>query len=294
VRYLVMAQIYFQAGQYSFAIDTLNNSFSTHGDHSGWRFYLRAASYYELGDTEMALADLERGSEYAVLEDHLKAYVLGRIALDEGDVETGLAYLEDAQRTLSPAEFPQLFEKIDELFTLYGHQSDYQLPPVMLFADYPAYTDAEMALPRPPVGVESAVYVNYQGSGYIFPYGQEYVDFFSTYVFTHRRSTDLAEVLEADLVLQGYFLETGLQQGELGIDIYLYNFTTEKWDEVPGLAFGRVSLLDPEPYFSEEGFVYINIVPVAGQPRVVLSNVALEVLGRDSDGEFVFIGFGQE
>lgn len=292
--YLLMAEIYFQNGDYEETIDTLNNSFSTHGDHSGWRFYLRAAAYYKLGDTAKALEDIERGMAQTTIENHLRAYVLGLIALDEGRQLEGLAFLEAAQRTLPASEFPALLREIEEVFAAYEHPYNYTLPNPPLFSNYPVYTAAEMTLPDLPVGGGPVIYVNYAGSGYIFPYGQDYIERFSTYAFTHRRSIDLDQVDTLDLVLQGYFIDTGSQAGELGLNVRIYNFSKETWDELPGLSFGRNPVHNPAEYFSEEGFVYLNIFDVEGGAPVLLSNVALEVLGRDCSGAPIFLGFGQE
>jgi hypothetical protein len=292
IRYLFLAQIYYQAGEYDLALETVNNSYATNGIYNGWRFFLRAAVQYELGETELALEDIALGEEESRIEGQLRAYVLGRIALDASNVEEGLAYLEAAQRTLNPAEYPKVLEDIEELFSLYDHEVDYVLPSQGLFEDYTAYTDNEMKLPEPPDGTIVPVYVSYRGSGYFFPFGENYQEDQHTIVFMHAKTVDLAEVWEANLILQGYFVETGGQEGELGLTFTLYNHASREWDEIPGLGFGRNPLLFPEEYFSEEGFVYLNVEPVEGQPAVLLSNVALEVTGVDSADGPVYVGFG--
>jgi tetratricopeptide (TPR) repeat protein len=291
-RYLYLAQIYYQAGDYEKALETVNNSYSTHGEFGGWRFYLRAAVQYELGDTEEALKDIERGEEETWIENHLRAYVLGRIALDKGSITEGLADLAAAQRTVNPAEFPKLLQDIDELFAAYDYEGDYVLPSQGLFENYHAYTDDEMELPNPPRGADDPWYVTYQGSGYILPFGEYYSENPHTYAFMHPKSVDLAEVSEISLILQGYFVETGNQEGELGLTFTLYNHASREWEEVNNFGFGRNSLMFAEDYVSEEGFVYLNIKPIDDQPAVLLSNVALEVTGTDSAGGPVYLGFG--
>jgi hypothetical protein len=161
-----------------------------------------------------------------------------------------------------------------------------------LFEDYPANTDNEMELPEPPDGVISPVYVSYKGSGYIFPFGESYQEYQHTVVFTHAKTVDLAEVLKVNMILQGYFVETGGQDGELGLTFTLYNQTSNEWDELPELSFGRNPLVFAKEYVSEEGFVYLNIESFDDQPAVLLSNVALEVTGTDSAGGPVYLGFG--
>jgi tetratricopeptide (TPR) repeat protein len=291
-RYLFLAQIYYQSGEFEKALETLNNSYATRGDFEEWRFYLRAAVQYELGESAEALKDLERAEEILLVENHLRAYVLGRIALDEGNVDEGLAYLEAAQRTVNPSEYPKLLQDIEELFNEYGYQSEFQLPSQGLFENYPAYTDDEMELPDPPRGASAPIYVTYRGSGYVFPFGEYFTENPHTYAFMLARSVDLVEVSGVNLILQGYFVETGGQEGELGLTFSLYNHTSMEWDELPRLDFGRNELRFPEEYVSEEGFVYLNIEPIEEQPAVVLSNVALEVTGTDTNGGPVYQGFG--
>jgi tetratricopeptide (TPR) repeat protein len=290
--YLFLAQIYYQAGEYEKALETLDNSYATNGEFGGWRFYLRAAVQYALGETELALEDIALGDEESWIENQLRAYVLGRIALDAGNEEEGLAYLEASQKTINPADYPKVLEDIDEIFTEYGHEVSYVLPAQGLFEDYPAYTDDEMKLPEPPDGTVAPIYVTYKGSGYIFPFGESYQEYQHTIVFTHAKTVDLAEISEVNLILQGYFVKTGGQEGELGLTFTLYNHASGEWDEIPGLGFGRNPQLFAEEYVSEEGFVYLNVEPVAGQPAVLLSNVALEVTGVDSADGPVYLGFG--
>jgi tetratricopeptide (TPR) repeat protein len=90
----------YQLGELEQALDVLNETIAVKPTFQGYRYYLRALIYYDLGEKEMVNADLETGSSYTWERMGLYAYVLGKMALDDGRQSEGIEMLQMAEASL--------------------------------------------------------------------------------------------------------------------------------------------------------------------------------------------------
>jgi len=85
----------------------------------GCDYYLRALVYYQLGQPALAQADIDTGTPQTWARGGLRSYVLGLLALDQGDTATGQQLLQEAQASLprsdGPALLKQITQKLDSL-----------------------------------------------------------------------------------------------------------------------------------------------------------------------------------
>jgi tetratricopeptide (TPR) repeat protein len=131
----LLVEIYFQSGDYKNALDTVNNIINLQPLGGGWRYFIRALIYYEQGETELALQDLELGDAYSWYGNGVYWYVKSKLAMDAGDKENGIAYLQNAEQTLDVTYMPLRQRIIEELKT-YG-QEPIVLEPNLPFTPVP-------------------------------------------------------------------------------------------------------------------------------------------------------------
>ncbi|HLO17295.1 MAG TPA: tetratricopeptide repeat protein [Anaerolineales bacterium] len=115
----LLALIYFQSGDYKKALDTLNNMINLQPAGGGWRYFIRGLIEYENGEKDIALQDLEFGAANIWHEGGVYWYVKAKLAMDAGDKENGISYLQTAEQTLDVTYTPFRQQIIDEL-KIYG------------------------------------------------------------------------------------------------------------------------------------------------------------------------------
>ncbi len=96
----LIAEIYFQSGEDEKALETLNDMINFQPAGGGWRYFIRALIEYKRGQKELASKDLEFGAANIWYENGVYWYVKAKLALDAGDKETGIQYLQTAEQTL--------------------------------------------------------------------------------------------------------------------------------------------------------------------------------------------------
>ncbi len=126
----MLIQIYFQSGDYENALDVINQTIDVQPAWEGWRYFIRALIYYEQGEPELASQDLEVGDTYTWYGNGVYWYVKAKFALDAGDKETGIAYLQNAEQTLDVINMPLRKQVIEEL-------KSYGAEPIMQTANLP-------------------------------------------------------------------------------------------------------------------------------------------------------------
>jgi tetratricopeptide (TPR) repeat protein len=114
-----MAEIYYQMGEFNKSLEVLNNMINTNPIGGGWRYFIRAAIFYEKGEKGLAFQDLTTGENYYWYENGVYWYVKARLALDEGDIENGISYLQTAESTLD-VQYTPLRQKILKELESYG------------------------------------------------------------------------------------------------------------------------------------------------------------------------------
>jgi tetratricopeptide (TPR) repeat protein len=117
----LLAEIYFQTGDYANALDTLNRMINWQPLGGAWRYFIRALIYYEQGVRDLAWQDLELGDAYSWYGNGVYWYVKAKFAFDAGDTENGIIYLQNAEQTLDVTYMPLRQEIIKELKT-YGEK----------------------------------------------------------------------------------------------------------------------------------------------------------------------------
>ena len=115
----LIAEIYFQLGEDEKALETLNDMIAFQSTGGGWRYFIRALIEYKRGEKELASKDLEYGDANIWSEDGVYWYVKAKFAMDAGDQETGIQYLQTAEQTLNVTYAPFRQQIIRELKT-YG------------------------------------------------------------------------------------------------------------------------------------------------------------------------------
>ena len=106
-------------GQPALALTQLNQ-ISAAGTLCGCDYYIRAFIYYQLGKPKPAQADIDTGSTQTWERGGLRSYVLGRLALDQGDTVTGQQLIQEAQASLPRSYGPALLKQITQKLTDLG------------------------------------------------------------------------------------------------------------------------------------------------------------------------------
>jgi tetratricopeptide (TPR) repeat protein len=95
------------------------DAMSTNGQLCGCSYYIRALIYYQMGQPAQAQADIDTGSQQTWERGGVRSYVLGLLALDQGDQAAGTQLLQEAQASLrrmyGPLLLKQIQNKLDQL-----------------------------------------------------------------------------------------------------------------------------------------------------------------------------------
>ncbi len=107
------AKIYFQMGEKEKALEILNDMILEQPVSGGWRYFLRAAIYYEKGQDELALQDMALGEQYTWFGDGVYWRTRSQMAFDEDDDKNGVLYLQYAEST-SDIQYTTFRKEIQE------------------------------------------------------------------------------------------------------------------------------------------------------------------------------------
>lgn len=105
----------YQSRKLDEALAVLNDNIAVAPTFQGYRYYLRALIYYEQGNKDQALSDLQTGSQYTWEREALYAYVNGKLALDAGQKQEGIQQLQMAEATLDDHFYPLIWRIQKEL-----------------------------------------------------------------------------------------------------------------------------------------------------------------------------------
>ena len=163
------------------ALEILNQLIEETPNYQGYRYYRRAYIYYTMGEPELAYDDLLIGSTMTWGQYGFRAYVLGKLAQDNGDLDQALEWLQLAEATISEIGYPFMHEKalnaIQELGGERLHLTPTPFPtPEITPTLIPVVADDVYFTPTPPSEIQDPILVSYKGSGmdYIVP-GQEII-----------------------------------------------------------------------------------------------------------------------
>lgn len=119
----------YQLGRLDEALAVISESLESKPTFQGYRYYLRALIYYDMGETDLASADLETGSYYTWERSGLYAYVSGKMALDAGQREEGIDLLQLAEASLDH-NFSLVRARIIEELTQLGAEPMFITPSI--------------------------------------------------------------------------------------------------------------------------------------------------------------------
>jgi len=117
-RLWLRANILYLMGRKSEALQELDRLIDAQPTFNGYRYFLRALIHYENGEREQAESDLATGSGNTWGRGGLRAYVMGLMALEDGDKETGIQYLQYSLATMEwihKSLIPGIERKLDSL-----------------------------------------------------------------------------------------------------------------------------------------------------------------------------------
>jgi tetratricopeptide (TPR) repeat protein len=114
------AIILYQLGRSDEALAQLNELIQAEPYYAGERYYLRALIYYEKGMFDLARQDLYTGQGNTWETGGLRTYVMGLMALDAGDQEMAIEYLQNSLATLYWYFCPTLIPRISNLLASLG------------------------------------------------------------------------------------------------------------------------------------------------------------------------------
>ena len=121
----------YQADRKKEALQLLNELIEQKPSYDGWRYYLRALIYQEMGEREKAEQDLMMGAGNTWSHVGLFSYVQGKMALQDGNRAEGITLLQEAEATLEVMYTP-LQKRIRAELAQLGAQPLEMEPSVML------------------------------------------------------------------------------------------------------------------------------------------------------------------
>jgi len=275
-------------GRYTEAFEIINTWIEEDPYYRGWRYYLRALLYYELDQPDLAYEDLNFGFGNTWGQFGVRAYVLGLLALDEDDEETGLYWLKLAEASLSEITETYLLEKTHAEIKRLGGTYLYPTPtsqpeamstPIPVIADYLYFT------PTPPGQIPlPIVQVNYLGSGMVFlrP-GEPQVLMFRPHGYhTVHEVVSLSLIITAD-------------ESEEHIPImasFLPLDNSNMWKTIE-LTAGDNVFAEPQQYVNPEGYFYVMLA-IPGDEPIVILNIRVRLDTILPDGTQISYGYTED
>ncbi len=274
-----LVKLYYTLGRYQDGFEIINGMIEESPSYAGWRYYLRAMFYYQMGEPELAYQDLETGYRWTWGRYGYRTYVLGLLALDEGDEESALYWLQLAEATtiehIAPFVYAHIREEIDKL----GGELLYPTPQpsptwAMTPTPVPAISDEVYATPTPYAQLYSdPVMANYTGTGMFgLFFGETEV-----FMFRPRGYHTFQEISSLDVILEGENLE-----GQT-IEISLMKLDGSGFSARTVLQEGINNIPDPALYVSSAGYFYVTITN-KGPAEAIIKNISIHLSVVEEDG----------
>ena len=287
VRRWQRAIILYQLGRTSEALAELNALIDEAPEYEGYRYFLRGLIHYENGDLEQAREDLRVGAGNTWSRGGLYAYVLGRIKIDEGNMDAGLELIRHAEASDLGFYGPMLERFRRELAELGG--TPLEVTPALAIIATPIPTPLPTVTPRPlgrvaptPEGLRTVDMTTGTGpialppnEGWVIRFqparGLQYeaVERVSVHLLTQRRSA------EPTLFVHPWVYEGG------------------GWAQVESPQWGENDVRFPERYVTPRGDIIID-VHNWGTETIYLDNIAVTLVVRSSNGAIAAYGLGAD
>jgi tetratricopeptide (TPR) repeat protein len=280
--------ILYSMGRYPEALEILDTWIEEDPYYRGLRYYLRALLYYELDQPDLAYEDIDFGLGNTWGQYGVRAYVLGLLALDEGDEETGLYWLQLAEASLSEILEKNLLEnaraEIERLGGTYitptpTSQPDATSTPIPAISDYTYFT------PTPPGQIPFPIkQANYLGSGMVFlrP-GEMQVLMFRPYGYH-----TIHEVVSLSLEITADEWE-----GDIPIMASFLPFDNSNMWKTIELTDGENIFTEPQLYVNSEGYFYVMLAVPGNEPIVIL-NIRVRLDTVLPDGTQISYGYTED
>jgi tetratricopeptide (TPR) repeat protein len=254
----LQAVILYQLGRSDEALTILNNLIKATPDNDGYRYYLRAEIYYEQGKIDLAQHDLDTGSWNNWNQSSLRAYVLGRLALDAGNKQKAIEDYQNAFVTLDWYYQPTLFKQVEKALVDLGgtapleqHTAQWTVTPMPTLAITPipqpvtpASTPANIPTPSRAIPVDMS-----KGTGFI-----DYtMSLYPVYFFKPPKAIHVKSVQV--LTLQ---LLSNSNKGATPFKVLLWNPGTGEW-VLFSPNWGQNKIDDPSRFVDSQGSIYLAV-----------------------------------
>jgi tetratricopeptide (TPR) repeat protein len=257
-RVWLRAMILYFMGRHEEALEDLNDLLEEKPYYNGFRYYLRALIHYENGRRDLAEQDLMMGVSNTWGRAGIFSYVLGRMAIDDGDKEAGIIYLQQALATLD-WYFRPMFPRIEQELADLGAAPLPEESSVQIRATPMPTTEA---IPRPtiPSTINSDGFPELR---YIIPvdiaYGtgsiirEDSLYPYPTYHFRPHLPISIESIQSLTIHLE----PVSADETE-SFELFLWNIAKGGWDMLkPG--WGATIIEEPERYVGLNGETYLAI-----------------------------------
>ena len=256
------------------ALLDLNTTIETCPAGAGYRYYLRGLIEYEQGSVELAMQDLFVGSLNTWAQDGLKAYVEARIMLDQGQRESGIERMRDAERTMDRSHGPFPARIRSELLALGGQPED---PLPLTVPEATPIPPLPEGHPVPP----TALHLRYaQGSDAVtISPGEALMVYFappSGFTQTSVLSMEIHVLAEQ-------------RSGETGLELEVFSTKSEQWESF-GPNWGSNAIPSPKDFVLTSGTVIIQLTNLSTE-TIAMDNIGLVLVVRAVGGKTVTYSF---
>jgi tetratricopeptide (TPR) repeat protein len=294
------ARYLYQAGRGNEALQILDELIEKNPNYGGIRYYLRAAIYIDRGERKKAEEDLSTGAGNTWFHAGLYSYVLGQMALADGNTEEAISQFQKAEGTLSIVEYALKQRIVNKLKQL-GALPLANTPSIMLDAtSIPTVQPRPTARPLEPTptlraGNSNATPlpgINYPegaGSAFVVDYEQgltEKVLQSNDFPIFHFQTGESFKVKSVkNMVIK---LASFTQITKPTLQINLFNSTEGGWGMVEP-AWGDIPVVFPERYVYPGGDIFIAIRNWGTQP-VTIDFLNITLIVETEDGRILVLG----
>ncbi|MBI9046430.1 MAG: tetratricopeptide repeat protein [Anaerolineaceae bacterium] len=276
----------------------LNSSIEDFPSYGGYRYYMRALLHYENGDSDLALADLDYGFMNVWLPYNLRAYLLGKIALEEGFTDEAIYWFQLAEASLDPILDKPFYEESQVIIKQLGGEPLFENPGLL---DLEAYNNLHIqdiskdkwAGPDWPYNdADLLLGSNYKGFGvFHIPDHTEPSRDHAILKFRPLGFPQIGKTQELKVRLKiGAFP----QYGELKISSYDQKFESEELLFVVTKKNHEdaieISVPEPNRFVDENGFLFIGLKNT-GTGVIRMNSVQVQLTILDENGAEVIIGY---
>jgi tetratricopeptide (TPR) repeat protein len=290
----------YQAGRGNEALPILNELIEKNPNYGGIRYYLRAAIYIDRGDRKKAEEDLSTGEGKTWFHGGLYSYVLGQMALADGNTEEAISQFQNAESTLFITDYAlrqRIIKKLKQLGAL-----PLEITPSVMLDATPIPTIQPRPTARPleptptlraggsnatpipgfnyPEGAGSAIVVDYEQG-----LAQKVLQANDFPIFHFQTGETFKVKAVKNIVIK---LASFTQTTKPTLQINLYNSTDGGWGMVEP-SWGDNPVEFPERYVYPGGDIFIAIRNWGTQP-VTIDYLNITLIVETEDGRILILG----